>query len=202
MAGGGWMDFEAVLRDAEVQAMLSEIIARGRNLRTVLKKIAAMMRGSTKETFRRQGRPVAWKGLAPLTLALRRKGKAGGKPQILRDTGLLFASIASGRGRHSVERISPTMLVLGTKREGAVDHQRGRPPRTEVWHVEAHRRRAHVRGAVKVKAHDVRAHSKTMHFGRMPKRVFLQWLPEDIRKVKRIIEEELTGGAGVLAGRV
>ena len=194
---GAYIDFEAVQKDKEVQRLLSEMLRKGRDLGPALKKIRAMEYGSIKETFRRQGRPARWKGLAPLTIALRRKGKGKGSPRILQDTGQLFTSVTSPHAAHSVNRITPTMLVMGTRREGAVHHQRGRQPHDETWQIEKHSRGPYMRSdGIKVKQHSVRAHSKVMHFGKTPKREFLKWRPEDIEKVKKILVEELTEGTG------
>jgi phage virion morphogenesis protein len=84
----------------EIQG-LSRLIGRVRRLVTdtrhverPLRAAGEVLRRSVEQNFRAQGRPARWKGLAPSTLARRRRGRGRGGPQILIDTGRLKNSIA------------------------------------------------------------------------------------------------------------
>jgi hypothetical protein len=83
---------------------------------------------------------LRWKPLAPLTIALRRRGpRATGSIEILRDTGLLFNSLqagAPGAGAtapvavpYQVFRTGRREVIIGTRRPWAWAHHVGLPER-------------------------------------------------------------------------
>lgn len=199
------IDIEAVLEDKDVQRLLSQLIAKGRDLTAAMKRIAAVAYGDIKDIFRVEGRPIKWAPLRPLTIALRRKGRGPVKAwKILRDTGRGFASVTSAHGDGTIYKPRPDSLVIGTSVPYMAKHQTGQGPRTETWQIKEHRVRRHLRvirfvfgrpiapRAITVGPYAVRAHPVTFHFGRLPKRVFLQWSEPVIEKAKLILADELS----------
>jgi phage virion morphogenesis protein len=84
----------------EIQG-LGRLIDRVRQLATDTRHVERPMRAagevlrrSVEQNFRAQGRPQKWQGLAPATLARRRRGRGRSGPQILIDTGRLKNSIS------------------------------------------------------------------------------------------------------------
>jgi phage gpG-like protein len=62
--------------------------------RTPLMQIATQLYKSVMKNFEKQGTDVKmWKELSPMTIAMRKKGKATGSPKILQNTGHLKMSI-------------------------------------------------------------------------------------------------------------
>ncbi len=205
------VDFEAVLDDEEVQGMLRALIARGCDLRPILKKVMVYMQQSIAKTFRVGGRPTRWKPLSPVTIERRRKSKQKRHayivgPQILRDTGRLFASV-TGSTHDAVRQVGPTVMVLGTRVEYATVHQLGRRRMPATVNVPEHWVKQHTRTVTKVfgrpveprrvtvRRHKVRAHTKRTILPAIPARPFLQWLPEDVKAVRDIIQVELLRSA-------
>lgn len=195
--------------DAKVQAMFTDIVKRGGDPRPCYPKIVTVVHRSTAETFRQQGRPKKWKALSARTIAMRRKGKRGGGTlqvyggggqymgsvsasgvKILQDTGQLMMSVSS-KAAHTVIRMARHEVEIGTRREGATTHQKGRPGTKRVTQrVRAHRRR--VKGRRKKVA--VRAHSRDVTFGPIPKREFMLWQEADKRAVEYILCDFVVDG--------
>jgi phage gpG-like protein len=64
-----------------------------KDLSIPLKRSGEYMVSSVNRNFDAQGRPVPWKPLSSMTIAMRRKGGGMGSPLILQDTGTLRRSI-------------------------------------------------------------------------------------------------------------
>jgi phage gpG-like protein len=197
------VDFQAVMDDARVQRLLSEMIREGRDLTPAMKQIAAVTYGDEKDIFRIEGKPAKWAPLSPMTLALRRKGKRAGTPKILRDTGRGFASVTSAQGEGAIYRPRPDSLVMGTSVPYMAKHMKGEGPRTATLDIREHTVRRHSRTITQafgkpiapqtltVNRHTVRAHRATFHFGRLPRRVFIQWSDVVIEKALQILGDQL-----------
>lgn len=93
-----------------------------------LKRCAVMAQAHTKRNFRDQRSPdgIAWKPLAQPRNRKRdkRKSRRKGSDQILRDTGVLMASVA-GKGEGHVESIYGNVLTYGTNIDYGPPHQYG-----------------------------------------------------------------------------
>ena len=187
------------LDDKQVQAMMVGAIAAGTDLTPVMKQSGVWMQHSTAQTFRMNGRP-RWRPLSPVTIARRRRGRGGGCPQILRDTGRLFASVVS-MSKDTIWRIGRTLLEMGTKVEYAITQQIGRPRLAGVLvRVPEHTRKGHRRAGpggrvVFVTAHTVRAHSKRTTLPAVPSRAFLGFYDSDVRQIKVLILRHMESGA-------
>lgn len=76
-----------------VKAQIASAGASGA-FRNVAKQMAMLYRSFIQERFDRYSKGGGdWKRLSPATIAGRRKGKGGGTPSILRDTGTLFHAL-------------------------------------------------------------------------------------------------------------
>jgi|GEM_PF-1296279 len=184
MAGAA-LDIRYDLDHTKASTLIAGILARGKDPRRVFKVIVVDLERSAADTFRAEGRPTPWKRLSPVTIARRRKGKrgqgaVGGSVKILQDTGRLRMSV-SGRARGSVRRFGRVDLTFGTNLAYAADQQYGRarkPGQKET--VKAHRRKAHSRGSIKVKAHRVTSFIRTVTWPKVPARPYLLWQHQDV----------------------
>jgi phage gpG-like protein len=203
------VDLEVILDDAEVQRLLAQMIAKGLDATPAMKKIAAVAYKDIADIFRAEGKPTKWAPLAPITVIFRRKGKKGkaGTPKILRDTGRGFASVTSGHAEGAIYLPRPSDLTIGTRVGYMAEHMTGRGPRTETLSFPEHSVKAHKRTIaqafgrpikpviVTVSRHVVRAHKATFHFGRMPRRVFIQWSDSVIEKARLILADHILSAA-------
>jgi|GEM_PF-389451 len=97
---------------------------RGVDFTVPLKRSKVAIVASIKENFASESSPdgAPW---APLKRPRSRKGKPKGKDKILRDKGILYASVAAANGSGHVEELTNTTLAMGTVIEYAGVHQRG-----------------------------------------------------------------------------
>jgi len=96
----------------------------------------AIYLGWTRERYVRAARgDGTWKPLAASTIRGRRKGRGKGKPEILRDTGVLLNSLSLG-APGSIRREIPDGIEVGTVVKYATHHQNpkvpGRPPQRKI----------------------------------------------------------------------
>lgn len=136
------IDVTVTLNDAEAKQF---VINAGRKIDDTTKPMAqAMMHmvRSVRQNFLAQGRPVEWKPLSPLTIALRRKGrtKGMGGPRILRDTGTLYNSIQPGRAGSLSGVINKGEARVGTNLLYAPLHQFGGLVKTPELFIEPKRK--------------------------------------------------------------
>jgi len=200
---------DVILDDKETQEMLQRMIDLGHNLGPLLKKVQVYMMGSISKNFRAEGRPRRWASLSKRTVAMRRKGArgqgvAGGRPQILRDKGILMASVTARSARGAVRTITRDAMILGTRLAYAAAMQLGKAGRTVRQKVKAHKRGPYTRQAnlflgfahpVAVRAHRVRAHVRTVRFGPTPARPFLMFQDEDVEQIRHMVADELVKAA-------
>jgi len=153
-----WDEFGSFLRDAAKSADATQ-------RKKYLKMVGGIMLASERMIFDKDGAEAPgsmWKALKPSTKERRKKRRnLGGKRamgmKILRDSGILRGSISPGRtNKYSVRDLKPWEIVIGTSAPYGVTHQYGRKAMT-VSVPETKR------GAMKVKAHTVRAHSVLAH---------------------------------------
>ena len=154
--------------------------------RAPLAKASLIMLRSVDKNFREEGRPKKWKGLSPMTIGLRRKGKKGGRPKILQDTGRLKGSIAA--------KIHKDHAVVGTNVKYARLHQFGGTTKAKTLKIKQHRRkitqafgRAITPKRITVRAHDMRIGPK-----KIPARPFLLFQKEDIEAIQKLFVGHLT----------
>jgi len=104
--------------------LLAGIADRAEDLTPVAKAWEMIMLRSAQKTFLAQGRPEAWPGLAPVTIARRKKEGRGA--QILRDTGYLMQSLTpESLNEYSYRNVGDDFAEIGTTRPGAENHQMG-----------------------------------------------------------------------------
>ncbi len=102
---------------------------------TLLRSVATIMYQSVMQNFREEGTDVVkWKPLAPLTIALRRKGRKKASPKILQDTGYLKNSI--------YPIFTKDMASVGTNVEYAKLHQFGGTSKVPAMFIEPVRKKA------------------------------------------------------------
>lgn len=107
--------------DRQVQAGLAQLARNAADLSPAMDAIGFAISQRVASTFDDQSAPngAAWTPLSPVTLALRRRKRAAGGEQILRDTGALANSITHESSRNSVD--------VGTNRVYAAAQQFGNP---------------------------------------------------------------------------
>lgn|GEM_PF-2449107 len=153
---------------------------KGRALGELMDKMVGRALEAFDENFRVAGRPRPWRRLSKVTIARRRKGRAGAPGagagvQILQDTGALRMSVTrKGHVRGAVRVQRGRTALVGTSLSYAPAHQDGLPRRK--GYVPPHTRRAHKRTTktgrtVSVRAHGVKGHVTTLPA--VPKRPFL-----------------------------
>jgi phage virion morphogenesis protein len=104
-----------------LDALLGRLKAALGDLSGFFKSAANVVLESVNRNFIEGGRPTAWKPLKPSSI---RRRKGTGNPRILRDTGLLMASIGSRSG-NGVYRLTPHSIEVGTNVPYAAAHQFG-----------------------------------------------------------------------------
>lgn len=181
------IDVKVELSDKEVQEYLVKTEKEIANVKKPLAKSLIYMIGSIKRNFVQQGRPVKWQKLSPLTIALRRKGKGRGSPQILRDTGILMNSITGeikDEGNNAV-------AIAGTSLDYAPKLQFGGFTKTPEMTIVPKRKKA-LRFMYRGKeVFTKRAHipSRITH---IPSRPFVMFqLPEDADRIQRIFDKHV-----------
>lgn len=111
--------------------------------RPVMEEVAVDMMRIERKVFSSQGRRGggSWRSLSPSTV--RKKIKMGQDPRILFATHRLFDSVTRAGHPDSALKISNDAIDFGSKRPGAVAHQKGLgvPQRKFINFTEADRRR-------------------------------------------------------------
>lgn len=109
------MKIEVNISKGSVIADFKQRILKGIQTRNLMRKITGDLKSATDKNFERQGRPMRWKALAPITLEAREKmGKLG---KMLQVTGHLKNSIT--------ERFNNNTSIVGTNLKYARIHQKG-----------------------------------------------------------------------------
>lgn len=114
-----------------LQKAVRGMLTRGRDPRDIFELIAERMRSMQHKHFETEedvsGR--AWEPLSPATVEARRKGPGTGEPRILRDTGVMKASISKKAG--------VAEAIAGTNDPKAPFHQygTGRIPRRQFIYL-------------------------------------------------------------------
>lgn len=109
----------AVVGIEEVLNRFARLEAAVNNMEKPLKASGVYMLGSIERNFQAQGRPQKWQGLAPSTLAQRRRGKGKGGAKILIDEGLLKAAATT---QDAMNTTSNTMNIGVNKIQGPRMH--------------------------------------------------------------------------------
>jgi phage virion morphogenesis protein len=103
-------------------AVLKDIENRGSDLQKTFKAAGLVIIESVNRNFIEGGRPTPWAPLKPATI---RRRRGWGNPQILRDSGLMMASIGDENDWHGIYRLTPLSLEIGTNAPQAAPHQFG-----------------------------------------------------------------------------
>ena len=192
------IDFQITLSDADTKQFL--VNAR-RKLDETEKPLAAAMMymvGSIKRNFLMQGRPMTWKPLSVMTIAMRKKGRGHRKGNlILRDTDTLMSSISPGE-IGSITKSGKTEAQVGTALEYASLMQYGGtstiPAHKET--VKSHKRtitmawgRTIAPKKIKVKPFERQMPARSFN---VPARPFLLFqIPEDIDRIHRFFDQHV-----------
>lgn len=108
----------------ELAGYLDKMARQGKDMTGLMKRFSIIMFSSFAKNFKQQGRPTPWKGLAPSTIAARRKGSS----RILEDTGRLRMSVMSRTAPGNIFRMSKDSLVMGSNLIYAQWQQEGTKP--------------------------------------------------------------------------
>lgn len=102
--------------DSKVRKMLDKVSHVTDDLSKPMAQIGLYVMRATDKHFKSQSGPdgTKWKGLAKSTERQRRKGKGGGKNQILRDSGTLMKSVTVKGGTNNVFRVGKNSVEVGT----------------------------------------------------------------------------------------
>lgn len=171
------------IKDQEVNKLLSEMVARGKDLSPALNDVGNLVRESIRRNFREGGRPEKWK---PSGRATRDAGYGQKHGQTLVDTKRLMNSFTFKAGPHSVR--------VGTNVEYAGAHHFGF---SGTVNVRAHRRRSKGRdvlaGKKKVASGIalVRAHVRKIKIEARP---FVMVQDADWPRIELILRDYLLGG--------
>lgn len=168
-----------------LQKRLKFIKDKHASLINAMKLISVALLRSIDTNFRQGGRPKEWEELAPLTLALRRKGRGKGTSKILQDKGRLKQSITGF--------FTPKTAGAGTNLDYAGIHQRGG---TVTFPGREEKVKAHTRSIVfgkSVSPFTVSGFTKHIkpHTAKVPKRKFILFQKEDWKTAAKILREYL-----------
>lgn len=103
-----------------VLGTLGKLKNNAQSLRPAFKAAAGLVVESVNRNFMEGGRPTRWKELSPITMKRRR----GSTSEILRDTGVLMASIGQPN-QHGIMAFTPLSVTVGTNVIYARAHQEG-----------------------------------------------------------------------------
>jgi len=119
------------------EAFIKKTSSRIGVMNPMLVKAGVYMLGSIDKNFRVSGRPSKWKGLAPLTKAMRRKGSKSGGFKILQDTGRLRGSIST----KVFSQTTKAAATVGTNVEYAPLMHFGGMTKGTTFNIKQHKRR-------------------------------------------------------------
>ena len=111
------LDLDTLSFSEEVNGILESID----DMAPLLKALGNAAHGLWNEKFRRSG--PGWEPLSEVTLKKRRK--KGKDAEILKDDGILFASLTDSASEAAIFELDSTELRIGTNREFAEVHQFG-----------------------------------------------------------------------------
>ncbi len=109
----------------EVRAEISRAQTAAGEPAAFLKAAGVFMMESAQKNFIEQGRPVPWAPLAPATIKRRRHGEGDGADQILRDTGIMMASVVTQGAPHNIYFLNDASVAIGTNVPQAAAQQFG-----------------------------------------------------------------------------
>ena len=174
----------------KVQKLMSLMIAQGKDMRPLMRQVAADMHDAVEENFEKQGRQPGWKSLSTAYARYKAKKKKTGNSKILEFSGALRRSIT--------EKSNATQAVVGTNLKYAAIHQFGgtieMKPRTSILAFKKYQR-----GQFKGKTLFAKNNSKAT-FGikaavkayqvQMPARPFLKLTDSDVQNtiLRRFID--------------
>jgi len=174
------IDFEFSMGDTD-KKYFTTLEKKLTNRRKMLTRAGILMLRSVDKNFQAQGRPRRWKGLAPLTKALRRKGSGGGNFMILQDTGRLRGSMSAIVREDSV--------AVGTNMAKAKKlHFGGMTDGTELK-IKAHKRRITKmfgKPVTRVAFQEVRAHTMKIPPKHLDPRPFVMFQQSDIADIVKL----------------
>ena len=178
------VEFQVELSSREAEEYVADVGKKISDTKKPLAESAEYMVGSIKRNFYEQGRPTKWQKLSPLTIALRREGKGGGYPQILRDTGTLMNSITG-------EVRDDNTAIAGTNLSYAPLQQFGGLTKTPEMTIVPKRKKA-----LKFMYMGKTVFAKRVHIPSraawIPPRIFVCFqIPEDIDRIHRIFESHV-----------
>lgn len=192
------IDFQITLNDADTRQFFVNAKRKLDDTAKPLAKAMIYMVGSIKRNFVAQGRPVPWKPLSEMTIAMRRKGRGTGTAKILRDTGTLMNSISPGRFGTATHLKSKVEAQVGTAIKYAPLMQWG-----GTSTISAHREtvKKHKRTITQAFGRSISSKRITVNsFERnmparnfnIPQRQFLLFqIPEDIDRIHRIFDQHV-----------
>lgn len=169
---------------AEAEQFLGKVDKKIGILNPMLMKIGVYQVGSIDKNFRAGGRPRKWKDLAPLTKALRRKGRGGGHFAILQDKGRLRGSI------------SAKVYAVSTRNEARIGTNLAKAPllhfggmsKGSKIKIPQHRRRITQAWGKPIQPKTITVRSYIMKIGpkRVPAREFVMFQREDITAIESL----------------
>lgn len=164
----------AQINEQEKQAVLTLLQRMGQDIKNpqpLLKTMGQYMVSSIDKNFREQGRPEKWAPLSPITLMMRRKGKGGGSPKALMDTGMLRKSITAQVRAHEV-------VIAPTVRYGIFQQLGARIPVSEKMRKWFHWKGVHLK-------------KETAEL-KIPARPFMLFqVPQDIDRLQAMVERHV-----------
>ena len=178
---------------------MKRLAAANKDMHVPLRLCAFRMERSVAENFRAQGIPelgIQWKPPAPMTVAMRRKGRKRSsnksrKAKALLDTGTLRNSYVRLAHPHHIRQISAHVLVFGSELNYARKQQEGFTIPGGMVRVGGFTRRktAGKRRGKKNRV-TVKAHTRTVKPRRVPARPHLAIKPhKDVRIFNKIFIE-------------
>lgn len=144
-------------------------------------KAGLLMMRSIDENFRQEGRPHKWKGLSPMTIGLRRKGKKTGRGiMILQDTGRLKGSIT--------KEVLKDHVRIGTNLKYAPLMQKGGMSDPKTLKIKEHRRKITQAFGKPIRPKSIMVRSHDMKIGskKIPARPFLLFQKEDLEAINKL----------------
>lgn len=167
---------EIEIQSEELRRAMTRLQESTQNMRPLMENIGAALSSSISLRFRDSVAPdgSSWKPLSDVTLALRR----GSSAKILRDSGILAASITANA--------SPNQVEVGTGLEYAKTHQFG--AKKGQFGVFTTKVKAHTRKGRPVREYD---RKQAIPWGDIPARPFIGFSTEDEDEISRLIAEHL-----------
>jgi phage virion morphogenesis protein len=190
---------EIKIDDTRINKALGELLAKSKNMRPAMKKVAGIMADAVEENFAQQGRPK-WASLSRSTIKARTK--SGTWPgSILQQSGSMAASIQSDTGDDyaqvgtnkkyaAIQHFGGTIKMaartgtvrLRTTAGGALERQKGNSSLARFARINSRAHKRYVERSFTAAAHDVT----------IPARPFLKIEESDKEEILRSIGSYLT----------